>query len=228
MEFFSNQLSPEFYSDMGHLGVAAILGGLIGLERELRHKPAGLRTNMFICFGSAMFTMLSGQLAGSWGGDHTRIAAQIVTGIGFIGGGAILRERGSITGLTSAATIFVSAAVGMAAGGGLYLMAGFATLIILIALTVFGKIEHHLEQKRLRVNYEITGPRTESVLAELNRILAEKNITMEDVHAASIAEGSRVVFTVSGLRLHDDDLTVRLHQSNVFFSVQTLGVTGKE
>src|ERR687884_251554 len=116
------------------LAVAAILGGIIGLERELRHKPAGLRTNMFICFGSAMFTILSDQLAQGFGGDHTRVAAQIIPGIGFIGAGSILHARGSVTGLTTAATLFVVASIGMAAGGGLYVPALFATLLIFLAL----------------------------------------------------------------------------------------------
>src|SRR5246127_5903739 len=113
---------------------AAILGGIIGLERQLRHKPAGLRTNLFICFGAAMFTVLSNQLAGSMGGDHTRVAAQIIPGIGFIGAGTILHARGFVVGLTTAATLFVVASVGMGAGGGLYITAVFATGLILIAL----------------------------------------------------------------------------------------------
>jgi putative Mg2+ transporter-C (MgtC) family protein len=87
-----------------------------------------------------MFTVLSNQLAGGFGGDHTRVAAQIIPGIGFIGAGSILHSRGSIVGLTSAATIFVVAAVGMAAGGGLYLTAIFATIVILIALRVLGRL----------------------------------------------------------------------------------------
>src|SRR6201985_2309536 len=112
---------------LGRPVVAAFLGGAIGLERELRHKPAGLRTNMFICMGAAMFTLLSDQLAGGYGGDHTRVAAQIIPGIGFIGAGAILHARGGVVGLTTAATLFVVASVGMAAGGGLYITAVFAT-----------------------------------------------------------------------------------------------------
>ena len=86
---------------MLRLVTAAFLGGAIGLEREMKRKPAGLRTNMFICFGSAMFTILSQELASQWAGDHTRIAAQIIPGIGFIGAGAILHERGSVVGLTT-------------------------------------------------------------------------------------------------------------------------------
>ena len=117
---------------------------LIGLERQLRHKPAGLRTNMFICFGSAMFTVLSDQLAGSMGGDHTRVAAQIIPGIGFIGAGSILHARGSVVGLTTAATLFVVASVGMATGGGLYITAIFATIVILLALAVLGNLERSI------------------------------------------------------------------------------------
>ena len=107
---------PELPPASLRLSVAAILGGAIGLERELKHRPTGLRTLMFICFGSAMFTLLSERLASEFTGDHTRIAAQIIPGIGFIGGGAILHDKGSVSGLTSAATIFVAA--GHRDGGG--------------------------------------------------------------------------------------------------------------
>src|SRR5271157_1306091 len=126
-----NELGVFLSSTLARLLLAALLGGIIGLERQLRHKPAGLRTNMFICFGSALFTVLSQKLAGT-PADSARIAAQIITGIGFIGAGSILRTRASVTGLTTAATLFVVASVGMAAGGGLYLTAVFATVIILI------------------------------------------------------------------------------------------------
>jgi len=157
-------------STIARLAVAAILGGIIGIERQFRHKPAGLRTNMLMCFGSAMFTVLSGQLAGSFGGDHTRIAAQIIPGIGFIGAGSILHARGSIVGLTSAATIFVVAGVGMAAGGGLYLTAIFATGVILIALAVLGRLERRFALKSVLMTYEVTGSDAESILIESNRI----------------------------------------------------------
>ena len=105
------------------LMLAAVLGGAIGLEREFKHRPAGLRTNLFICVGAAMYTLLSDALAVKFLGDHTRIAAQIIPGIGFIGAGSILHARGSVTGLTSAATIWVVAAIGMALGSGAYVEA---------------------------------------------------------------------------------------------------------
>src|SRR5215468_9553721 len=111
-------LDELFSKTLARLMLAAVLGGIIGLERELKRRPAGLRTNMFICFGAAMFTILSMELA--QGNEATRIASQIIPGIGFIGAGSILREKGGVTGLTTAATIFVVAAIGMAIGGGLY------------------------------------------------------------------------------------------------------------
>ena len=120
---------------MLRLTVAGILGSFIGLEREIHHKPAGLRTNIFICVGSAMFTVLSFKLASEYPGDHTRIAAQIIPGIGFIGAGSILHSRGGVSGLTTAATLFVVASIGMACGGGLFAPATFATFLLLIALT---------------------------------------------------------------------------------------------
>src|ERR1700756_2879760 len=118
------------------LMLAAVLGGAVGLERELRHKPAGLRTMMLISIGSALFTLISYEMAGSVGGDHTRIAAQIIPGIGFIGAGVVIRERGAIIGITSAATLFVVASIGMAVGAGLYVTGIFTALLLLSSLVV--------------------------------------------------------------------------------------------
>ncbi len=144
LDLLRNEMGVVLSSTMLRLVVAAVLGGVIGLERQLRKKPAGLRTNMFICFGSAMFTIMSDQLASTYGGDHTRVAAQIIPGIGFIGAGSILHAKGSVTGLTTAATLFVVASVGMAVGGGLYITAVFATLMILAALALLGRLEQKL------------------------------------------------------------------------------------
>src|SRR5271170_1423187 len=126
---------------VGRLLLAALLGGIVGLERELRHKPAGLRTNMLICIGAALFTIISYEMAGDVGGDHTRIAAQIIPGIGFIGAGVVIRERGTVVGITSAATLFVVASIGMAVGSSLYVTAIFTTLLLLVSLVVIGRIE---------------------------------------------------------------------------------------
>src|SRR5438067_4295931 len=136
---------PLVVADIEKLVLAAILGGIIGLEREAKHRPAGLRTNLFICMGAAMFTLLSDQLALEHTGDHTRIAAQIIPGIGFIGAGSILHSRGDlVSGITTAAGIFVVASVGMAVGGGSYLLAVFGTILILAVLSLLGIIERGL------------------------------------------------------------------------------------
>lgn len=189
---------------VSRLLLAGFLGGAIGLERELKRRPAGLRTNMFICFGSALFTILSEELAASLGGDHTRIASQIIPGIGFIGAGSILHAKGSVQGLTSAATIFVVAAIGMAAGGGLYLAAIFGTLVILIALQLLGLIETKFDLKQLEITYEAEGDSAETLLAAVNRALGEAETPMQSVQVARVNEHLRVVFSVEAVRSQHD------------------------
>lgn len=209
-------------STLVRLLVAAVLGGLIGLERQLRHKPAGLRTNMFICFGAAMFTILSKQLAGTEA-DSARIAAQIIPGIGFIGAGSILHARGSVTGLTTATTLFVVAGVGMAVGGGLYVTAVFATVLILLSLAVLGKLEARFELKPVDTTYEVSGKNLEAMLAEVNRILEGEHLRMDKVHIASADGQSRIVFTVDSVRDEQNAFALQLHESSLFAKVATIG-----
>jgi putative Mg2+ transporter-C (MgtC) family protein len=199
--------------------VAAILGGLIGLEREARHKPAGLRTQMFICIGAAFFTVLSGLLAGSLGGDHTRIAAQIIPGIGFLGAGSILHSRGSVTGLTTAATMFVVASIGMAVGGGFFLAAAFATLLLFVALHVLGILEARYSLKAMVYSYEVLGPDLEDVMNAVNGVLSEERQNMQTVHISRIDHLSRVQFTVDAVRREHEMVLQRLRQSHVFTRV---------
>ena len=126
--------------------LAAGLGAALGLEREYRQKPAGLRTNILIAVGSALFTIMSASMA-QGGGDPGRIAAQIVTGIGFLGGGAIMRNRDTVHGMTTAATIWVNAAIGVAAGTGQYALATFAAALTLVVLVVLPPIETYFERR---------------------------------------------------------------------------------
>jgi len=149
------------------LVLASVLGGLVGLERELRGKPAGLRTNMFICAGSALFTVLSELLAVRWGGDPTRIASNLIPGIGFIGAGSIIRAQGSVHGLTTAATIFVLASVGMAVGSGYYWTGVFAAVMMVLALSLLGWMERHFEWKTEVRSYELELPESELLVSTL-------------------------------------------------------------
>ena len=208
-------LADLFSRTLVRLMLAAFLGGIIGLERELKRRPAGLRTNMFICFGSAMFTVLSTELAGQWGvGDHTRIAAQIIPGIGFIGAGSILHDKGGVSGLTTAATLFVVASIGMAAGGGLYLLAIFATMLIYLALHLLGLLERQLNLKPLRMNYVIVSDKTaDELVAEVNSILEDQGKEMQAMHLSRSGDKEKLVFRVDGTRNEHKELMNRLRQS---------------
>jgi len=222
-----NELGVVLSSTLARLLLAAVLGGIVGLERQLRHKPAGLRTNMFICFGAAMFTVLSKQLAGVES-DSARIAAQIIPGIGFIGAGSILHAKTSVTGLTTAATLFVVASIGMAAGGGLYLTACFATLMILFALVLLGRMESMFSLKAFVTTYEVTGRNVDGMLQEVNRVLDSEQLAMHSVHIAHADPDFRMVFSLDGEQDQQNIVALRLHESSAFATVATLGTTERE
>jgi putative Mg2+ transporter-C (MgtC) family protein len=208
---------------MVRLTLAAILGGIIGLERELKRKPAGLRTNMFICFGSAMFTALSTDLAAAWGGDHTRIAAQIIPGIGFIGAGSILHAKGSVSGLTTAATLFVVASIGMACGGGLYLPAIFATMLIYLALHLLGLLERRFNLKPLMMNYIVVSEKSaDDLVTEVNSILEDHGKEMQGLRLSRTNGKEKMVFSVDGTRSEHNELARRLRQSEDMRNLETV------
>jgi len=205
------------------LVLAAVLGGLIGLEREIRHRPAGLRTNMFICFGAALFTILSDALALEHLGDHTRISAQIIPGIGFIGAGSILHTRGLTTGLTTASTLFVVASVGMATGGGLYLTAVFATGLVLVALFSLGHLELTFNLKTVLTSYEVTGASVDEITQEVNRILERRHRMMQNVLTGNTAQHVRMQFDVSGCNRDQKEVLRELQASTLLNSATSLG-----
>src|SRR5579864_1632174 len=134
--------------------MACMMGAVVGLERESRHKASGLRTNMLICMGAALFTMMSEVLAGD-SGNKGQVASNIVQGIGFLGAGLILHAGNRVLGLTSAATVWVVAAVGMACGAGLYVVSLIATLIVFFALRFIGLLEARSSWKRYPMLYEV-------------------------------------------------------------------------
>jgi putative Mg2+ transporter-C (MgtC) family protein len=214
-------------SSLTRLVLAAILGGLIGLERELKHRAAGLRTNMFISFGAAMFTLLSSQLAGI-PADAARIAAQIIPGIGFIGAGSILHTRGLTTGLTSAATMFVVASIGMAAGGGLYVTAIFGTGLVLLTLFFLGQLEETFNLKLLLSSYEVTGASVDEISNEVNRILEPHRVLMQNVATGSTGRHVRLQFDVEGCNREQKQLFEQLKASSVLETAVSLGRVERE
>ncbi len=206
--------SNLFSHDLARLLLAAVLGGFIGMERQLKRRPAGLRTNMLICFGAALFTMLSSELAGAFGGDSTRIASQIIPGIGFIGAGSILRDRGSVTGLTTAATIFVVASVGMACGGGMYGLAIFSTLLIVICLAALGSLETQYNLKSLLMHYTIiTDQPADEIVEQVSTVLDERDKQMQGMRLSRLNGKKKIIFSVEGTRSEHAELLERLKQS---------------
>jgi len=156
--------------------LAAVLGGAVGLERELAGKPAGLRTNLLIGMGAALFTHVSVAIPAAAGsGDPARIAAQVVTGIGFLGAGTIIHARQAVHGLTSAATVWVVAGLGVAVGAGAEHDAVLATLAVLVALTALRAVEHRfLGRESLSLTLAFTGepPDAAALVAGPNRHLS--------------------------------------------------------
>ena len=135
--------------------MACAMGGAIGLEREWRHKDSGLRTNILICMGSALFTIMSVAIAGDNSPNRGQIASNIVQGIGFLGAGLIMHTKSRTLGLTSAATVWVVAAIGITCGASLYIVALLSTVIVLIALQIIGMFEGRLGWKRYPKIYEV-------------------------------------------------------------------------
>ncbi len=163
--------------------LAIALGGLVGLERESSQKPAGFRTHILICLGSAMMMIFSGLvLAGreSQGGDMVRVATGVITGIGFMGAGTIIISRGTIIGLTTAATLWAVAALGLVIGGGYYIIAFIFTACILLALIGFGYFEdQHLKKNMYR--YVIKAERSPGILADIKKIAMHEGIKFQEV-----------------------------------------------
>jgi len=215
--------------DIGRILLAAFLGGLIGLERDAKHRPAGLRTNIFICVGAAIFTLLSDELAGAHTGDHTRIAAQIIPGIGFIGAGSIIHSRGDlISGVTTAATIFVTAAVGMAVGGGQNLLAVVATLLILGVLLLLGAIERLLNLKVMIYGYEVAGASEDEIKASINEVLECIHAIALSPQVAPTPRHVRIHFECEGTRRQQAQVLKGLKECKAFEHVAALGPVQSE
>ena len=204
-------LSPRMVTK---LLFACFLGGAIGLEREWRHKASGLRTNMLMCMACAFFTLLSANLAGENSPNKGQVAANIVQGVGFLGAGLILHTRSRVLGLTSASTVFVVAAIGMACGAGLYLEALLATVIVLISLQTIGLMEDKLPWKQFLLIYEVRGRDESSMFAAILSVLDEAKLRMNLIDRDTLGEVRRVTFAVTANRQKHQTLLRELEESN--------------
>ncbi|HJR65747.1 MAG TPA: MgtC/SapB family protein [Gemmatimonadaceae bacterium] len=190
-------LEPLPFDLLGRLALAVLLGGIVGVERELSGKPAGLRTNILICLGSALLMDLSITIGMTDGdvriGDPARIAAQVVTGVGFLGAGTIMQARGEVVGLTTAATIWVVAAIGLAVGAGHRAEAVAAALLVTLVLTALGWLERWMLSFRRVVNGTV----------RLRRDARFEEIT-------PIFRGSRIAIQSKKVMEEDEGLVYRL------------------
>ncbi|HEY7194473.1 MAG TPA: MgtC/SapB family protein [Gemmatimonadales bacterium] len=206
---------------MLQLGLATLLGGVVGLERELGGKPAGLRTNILICIGSVLYTHLSlsmftGPNGIPTGTDTTRVAGQIVTGVGFIGAGTILHARGAIVGLTSAATIWVVAAIGIALGSGFYLEGVGTTLLVVVVLAGLGRIEKIVQGHSMRSTITVHAHPGPSVLEDLETLVRRTGLDLLTVSNRQENVDLVIEFELRGSkRLYDQAVVTLLHHNHV-------------
>lgn len=217
---------------LGRLLLASVLGALIGFEREVHGRPAGFRTHLLVSLGSCLFVVVSidfyrmyGNFDGTGpvGVDPGRIAAQVVTGIGFLGAGAIIRERATIRGLTTAACLWVAAAIGLSCGAGRFVPAIEVTLLAVLSLLLLKKVENRirkdiyfslkvwsadLEGQRVRLEKCLEECRIELVTVTVEKNLEDRNISLEfyvkhksDVIAAALLDRVSLIPGVTRVRM---------------------------
>jgi putative Mg2+ transporter-C (MgtC) family protein len=195
---------------IGRLLMACLLGALVGLEREVKRKSAGVRTNLLICMGSAFFTLLSAVLAGDANPDKGRVASNIVQGIGFLGAGLILHNRSRVSGLTSAASVFVVASIGMACGAGLYAAAAVAAIIVILALELVGFLERRANIKIYPLIYEARGRDQNSMMESILGAMDKAGERLTGVERDNIGELQRLSFPLTATKKQHERVRGRL------------------
>ncbi len=201
--------------------LAVLLGGIIGFEREIAGKPAGLRTNILICIGAALLMDLSlrvGFVDGKRIGDPGRIAAQIVSGVGFLGAGTIMQAQGVVTGLTSAATIWVVAAIGMAVGAGYYVEGVGAGLLVTFVLAGLGGLEHWVRRAR-RVASATIRARVDTQCDEVVTALNAHGIRVDSYRVFDHPEDRTFEVKLSGPSRQFDIATAALLSRDYIYGV---------
>ncbi len=195
---------------IGRLLMACLLGAIVGLEREVNRKAAGVRTNLLICMGSAFFTLLSAVLAGDANPDKGRVASNIVQGIGFLGAGLILHNRSRISGLTSAASVFVVASIGMACGAGLYAAAAVAAIIVIVALELVGFLERRANLKIFPLVYEARGSDQTQMLESILDAMDHAGERLTGVERDTIGVLQRISFPLIATKKQHERLKGKL------------------
>ncbi len=199
-----------FNGAIPRLILASFLGGLIGLEREYKRRSAGVRTNLLICMGAAFFTLLSAVLAGEASPNKGQVASNIVQGIGFLGAGLIIHNRSRISGLTSSASVWVVASIGMACGAGLLAPAAVATVIVIVALELVGFLERRASIKIYSLIYEARGDDQAAMLCSILEAMDKAGERLADFATNTIGQLQRVSFTITATKRQHERLRGRL------------------
>ncbi len=194
--------------DIWKLLLALVLGGLIGLEREYRDKAAGFRTIIFICVGAALYTIFSSIIAGDK--DPGRVAANVVTGVGFLGAGVLLRDGGRVIGLTTAAIIWLTAAIGMGVGAGQYTLAIIAAAIMMVVLWFFPYIERLIDRLREERNYEMSFAFDMRKFREINALFSAHHLRVKTHKQEKAGAELNCTWEVFGSPANHDALTAAL------------------
>ena len=199
-----------FNGAVPRLIVASALGGMIGLEREVKRRSAGVRTNLLICMGAAFFTLLSAVLAGDLSPNKGQVASNIVQGIGFLGAGLIIHNHSRISGLTSAASVWVVASIGMACGAGLLAVAAIATIIVILALEIVGFLERRASIKIYSLIYEARGADQTAMLRSILDGMDKAGERLADFATNAIGDLQRVTFTITATKKQHERLRGKL------------------
>ena len=216
-------MTLTFHQILLRLLCASALGAAIGVEREIHHRPAGIRTSMFVCMSTALFTILSVEISRIYGDtSSTRIASNIVQGIGFLGAGAILKDSANLVGMTTAATIFAEAAIGMAAGAGLYAVAGSAAAIVLFGLLVLSWCADRFNLKSRVLVFRFTTNHAESVATEIQRLLANMKIPVQHLRVSMTGTTSIVEFEADVSHKQQEQIVEQLNRQGVVTEVVPL------
>ncbi len=211
---------PVAADDLIKLLLSLVLGGLIGWERELYDKPAGFRTNTLICVGSTLFTIFSLKIGIIPGTDSARIAAQIVSGIGFLGAGAIIRRGEAVLGLTTAATIWFVASIGMGVGAGYYLTSSIGTALALAILLLFRKFENVVDRFHTTRTYHVILSADDDAVRELS--LALDSCELRVLGNKQVKSDNRYVYeiTLTGRKAKHNPLLEKLLKSPTVIEVR--------
>jgi putative Mg2+ transporter-C (MgtC) family protein len=209
-------LTTTFY----RLGWAALLGSVIGAERTVRRRPAGMRTSVCVTVAAALFTIVSVEIAKASGDTSTtRIASNIVQGVGFLGAGVIMRERGSVIGLTTAAAIFAEAAIGMTAGGGLYAVSGGSALLVLFALVVLFYVEGALNLKPRYMLFRISSAPTQDLVPDVHGLFTKMGINLDNFQVSMAGDKNLIQFDADVSRRQQERILTAMTRPGITFEM---------